>query len=161
MFAWRRVGCCGVQGCGKGDASHRAMARWSDRRFAGTKGCGKSRRLLVLPITAGLLRGRELGQTFLRLDWAVQQFAVAMLRASIAFASFRNHIFRFQSFYSFREVVYDPQVKRSGFELDLVTHEFGPFVPSGVDPADEIEVIDMFECAEVCTLLSSVRKCEV
>jgi len=76
-------------------------------------------------------------------------------RDHVSRVAFLNHILRFQSFYSFREVVYNPQVKRSGFELDLVPHKFGPFVPSGVDPAHEIEVIDVFECAEVRALLSS------
>ena len=155
MFAWRRVRYRGVQGWGKGDTRHLAVVFWDDRRSAGTQGCGKLQWALILPFAAGLFCGRKLGQTLLRLyqGGSIQQFAVATFRTPVAFASFFGHILRFQSLYSFREVIRNPQVKRSGFELDLVPHEFCPFVPSGIDPAHEIEVIDVLECAEVCTLL--------
>ena len=122
--------------------------------------------LSFFPFTAGPFRRMKFRRIFrfyrgYLLGRIIHQFSVATFRASIASAHFRSHILRFQSLYSFREVIYDRKVKRSGFELDLVPHEFCPFVPSGVYPTHKIEVVDVFEGAEVRTLLSSMRKYEV
>lgn len=57
-----------------------------------------------------------------------------------------------------REVVRNTEVEGRGFKLDLAAGELCPLVSRGVDPADEIEVVHVFECAEVCALLPLKRK---
>ncbi len=51
------------------------------------------------------------------------------------------------------EMVSDAEVERGGFEFDLASHDFCPFVAGGVDPADEVEVVHAFEGAEVGALV--------
>lgn len=51
------------------------------------------------------------------------------------------------------QVVGDAEVERGGFEFDLASHDFCPFVAGGVDPADEVEVVYAFQSAEVRTLV--------
>jgi len=126
--------------------------------------------VLVPSLATGLLYGRKPCQTFLRSGgllrlslghpmWCcIQYLTAATFRVLITSVSFRIRIFRLQSLHDLREVIHDPQVKRSGFELDLVPHQFGPFVPSGVDPPHEIEMVYVFECAEVRALLNFVRR---
>lgn len=40
------------------------------------------------------------------------------------------------------QVVSDAEVERGGFEFDPATHDFCPFVSGGVDPPNEVEVVD-------------------
>ena len=131
---------------------------------------GGQPRVLVPSLATKLLYGREPCQTFLcsrgllRFSlghpmWCcIQYLTVATFRVLITSVSSRIYVFRLQSLHDLREVIHDPQVKRGGFELDLVSHQFSPFVPSGVDPPHEIEMVYVFECAEVCALLNFVRR---
>ena len=48
-----------------------------------------------------------------------------------------------------RKHVRNAEVKRRRAELDLAARDLGPLVARGVDPADEVEVVDVRERAEV------------
>jgi hypothetical protein len=140
------------------------------RSYSGLAGTRAEDRacILALPLGTGFLRGRDLGEMGFCCDAllpacrslfrftlnsplkrTVQYLPMSALRA---LTSLRIHLFRFQPLDSFRKVICDPQIKGGRFELDLVPHEFSPFVPGGVDPAHEVEVVDVFQRAEVCAL---------
>lgn len=56
------------------------------------------------------------------------------------------------------EMISDAKVERGGFEFNLASHDFCPFVAGGVDPADEVEVVYAFEGAEVGALNGHVSR---
>lgn len=108
-----------------------------------TQGGGWARHL-ALPHDAWFLRLRDIGGIDLtnhHLGRFILDLSVTRFRIS---ATFRVHLLRLRPLHGLREVVRDAQIKRGGFELNLVSHEFGPLVPSGVDPAHEVEVVDVF-----------------
>ena len=51
-----------------------------------------------------------------------------------------------------RQHIRNTKIKRRRPELDFLPHDLCPFVPSGVDPPYEVEMVDLGEGAEVCAL---------
>ena len=57
-----------------------------------------------------------------------------------------------------RQHVRNTEVKCSRAKFDLFASDLGPFVSRGVDPPDEVEVVDLGEGAEVCALVDYQQK---
>jgi len=51
-----------------------------------------------------------------------------------------------------RQHICNTKIKRCRPKLDFLPHDLCPFVPSGVDPPYEVEMVDLGEGAEVCAL---------
>ncbi len=56
------------------------------------------------------------------------------------------------SFNAARKHIDVAKVKCCGTEFDFSAHDFCPFVPREIEPANEIQVIDVLKGSEVCAL---------